>query len=60
MQGLLARTAQCLSSIRFTRGFLVAIGFLALVGTLIPQQEEPATYLVRFGPLGGWWSWDSK
>jgi cytochrome c biogenesis protein ResB len=40
---------------RFARGLLMTIGCLALVGTLIPQQEAPATYLTRFGPSGAHW-----
>lgn len=44
-----------LSSLRFARGLLIAICFVALVGTVIPQQEAPATYLSRFGPKGAVW-----
>jgi cytochrome c biogenesis protein ResB len=51
VEGLLA----LLSSIRFARGLLIAIGSAALAGSLIPQQEPPATYLARFGPSGAWW-----
>lgn len=52
---MLTRTVALLTSIRFARGLLITIGLLALVGTLIPQQEEPANYLARFGPSGAWW-----
>ncbi len=47
-----ARTGRCLSSIRFARGLLITIGLAALLGTIIPQQEELSQYLARFGPVG--------
>jgi len=50
-----ARLLLLLSSIRFARGLLIAIGSVALAGSLIPQQEPPATYLARFGQSGAWW-----
>lgn len=49
------RAANGLSSMRVARGLLITIGCAALVGTLIPQQEDPATYLARFGPSGTAW-----
>ena len=42
----------CLSSMRFARGLLITIGLVALLGTIIPQQEELPQYLARFGPVG--------
>ena len=50
-----ARLLALLGSIRFARGLLIAIGSVALAGSLIPQQEPPATYLARFGQWGAWW-----
>ena len=50
-----ARLLALLGSIRFARGLLIAIGSVALVGSLVPQQEPPATYLARFGQSGAWW-----
>ncbi len=50
-----ARLLALLSSIRFARGLLIAIGSVALAGSSIPQQEPPAMYLARFGPLGAKW-----
>jgi cytochrome c biogenesis protein len=50
-----ARLLALLGSIRFARGLLIAIGSAALAGSLIPQQEPPATYLARFGQSGAWW-----
>ena len=41
-----------LSSMRFARGLLITIGLAALLGTIIPQQEELSQYLARFGPVG--------
>ena len=40
------------SSMRFARGLLITIGLAALLGTIIPQQEEISQYLARFGPVG--------
>ena len=50
-----ARLLALLGSIRFARGLLIAIGSVALAGSLIPQQEPPTTYLARFGQSGAWW-----
>jgi cytochrome c biogenesis protein len=50
-----ARLLALLGSIRFARGLLIAIGSVALAGSLIPQQEPPATYLARFGQPGALW-----
>lgn len=55
MRAALTRAVDGLSSIRFARGLLIIIGLTALIGTVIPQQETPATYLARFSPSGAWW-----
>lgn len=55
MSTLCMRAANSLSSMRFARALLITIGCLALIGTVIPQQEEPAIYLTRFGSLGAKW-----
>ena len=52
---MVARLLSLLRSIRFARGLLIAIGSVALAGSLIPQQEPPATYVARFGQSGAWW-----
>ena len=46
------RLLSLLRSIRFARGLLIAIGSVALAGSLIPQQEPLSTYLARFGQSG--------
>lgn len=40
---------------RVARGLLITIACLSLIGTVIPQQEEPAVYLARFGPSRSRW-----
>lgn len=55
MSTLFMRAANSLSSMRFARALLITIGCLSLIGTVIPQLEEPATYLARFGPVGAQW-----
>jgi len=37
---------------RFARGLLITIGLAALLGTVIPQQEELSQSRARFGPAG--------